>query len=181
MESEIINSRAKKYLIAVGIVFLIILAVFGTVDIEMRFFQLTTLLLLIASFNIGFKCRKIKHILWLSFFFQVIMLIYMSTLVDVEVVADRDIYDKTCRLMLTKDNLKDAIGVLLNKEYDEYVDISDLGYTLPLYFCYVLFGINGGTLVMGAVKLICHLLSCILIYRIFRKFIGAPFSGFYIL
>ena len=141
-------------------------------------FQAISLILCLFSIIIGTKCNKISHILIVILSFQIFSLIGMSFFDPAEDIADKENYEDFVREMLKMNSVEDLLSPITSLEVTGYSDISDMGYSLPLYICVYLFGWDVGLFVMGILKLLCHTISVVFIYKLSCTFIGIKNSMF---
>ena len=180
MIEPISGSIIRKYSGISGILFLF-LFVFYTLSHRtdgILEFQLLSLVLCLFSIVIGTRCKKISQIIIVILSFQIFSLIGMTFFDPAENIADKENYEDFVREMLEMKSVKELLSPIINFEMTGYTDISDMGYSLPLYICVYLFGWDAGLFIMGLLKLLCHTISVVFIYKLSYSYIGFKNSMF---
>lgn len=164
----------RKYTILTGIFFLALFLyyIFGYQTNGILEFQAMALVLGLCAIIIGSKCKNLSQVLIIILVFQFFSLVGMSFFDPAEEIGDKENYEAGVREMLKMRSFSDVIKPITNPEITSDGDISDMGYSIPLYLCVYLFGWDAGMIVMGILKLLCHVLSVIIIYKLSCNYIG---------
>ena len=174
MINPVSGYNVRMYSVITGILFLT-LFVYYTLSHDTNGileFQILTLTLCICAILIGTKCKNLAHVLLIILIFQVFSLFGMSFFNPAEDIADKENYEEFVREMMKMRSFSEIIRPITHPEVNGINDIGDMGYSLPLLLCVNLFGWDTGLFVMGMVKLLCHTLSGILIYKLVVNYIG---------
>lgn len=170
----------RKYSVVTGILFLsffICYAISHETNGILEF-QSLTLFICISAILIGSKCNNLTQILVIILLCQLFSLIGMSFFNPAEDIADKENYENFVKEMLGMSQFSDIIKPITEPEITSNGDISDMGYSLPLYFCIYFFGWEIGPFVMGLLKLLCHIISVIFVYRLSYNYIGVKNAMF---
>ena len=176
MMNEAITRRSLRlYTFITGFIFVALFIFYGLANHfdSLLFFQVLSLFVCIIALLLGLRCKRLSQILIIVLICQLFFLVGMSFFDPTEGIADKENYEEFVREMMRKRSFSDILGMFLNPEYSGMGDMSDLGYTLPLYWCYSFFGWKAGAVVMGIFKVICHLLSCVIIYKLIYRIFGS--------